>query len=197
MAPTAPTHARTSYALPRCAPRCETPNGDSTSPAHQRWDYRRSGLTAATPTQTRPTSASRGSATCGPQLSSGGEARQPLGVELKYAADDAFELPALIEMVAGSGSSSLPDDVPLSDGVVAQQTLDAVYFDTDDLRLAAAGRTLRRRTGGDDAGWHLKVPAGTAARSEIRLPPGRVPSGLTPRTVPDELHSMVWAQTLG
>src|SRR3954451_1620757 len=83
MAPTAPTHARTSYALPRCAPRCETPNGDSTSPAHQRWDYRRSGLTAATPTQTRPTSASRGSATCGPQLSSGGEARQPLGVEVE------------------------------------------------------------------------------------------------------------------
>jgi len=118
-------------------------------------------------------------------------------VELKYAADDAFELPALTELVAGSGSSSLPDDVPLSDGVVAQQTLDAVYFDTDDLRLAAAGLTLRRRTGGDDAGWHLKVPAGTAARSEIRLPPGRVPSGLTPRTVPDELHSMVWAQTLG
>src|SRR3954454_3545026 len=39
------------------------------------------GADAATPTQTRPTSASRGSATCGPQLGSGGEARQPLGVE--------------------------------------------------------------------------------------------------------------------
>src|SRR4051812_1288127 len=57
--------------------------------------------------------------------------------------------------------------------------------------------TLRRRTGGDDAGWHLKVPAGQATRSEVRLPPGRVPPGRTPRAVPEQLQSMVWAQTLG
>lgn len=39
----------------------------------------------------------------------------------------------------------------------------AAYYDTADLRLARVGVTLRRRTGGDDAGWHLKVPAGAAA----------------------------------
>jgi uncharacterized protein YjbK len=37
--------------------------------------------------------------------------------------------------------------------------LDATYFDTDDLRLARHRRTLRRRSGGSDAGWHLKTPA--------------------------------------
>jgi CHAD domain-containing protein len=75
--------------------------------------------------------------------------------------------------------------------------LDAVYFDTAGLRLAAAGLTLRRRTGGDDSGWHLKVPTAKATRSEVRLPPGRVPPGRAPRAVPDQLQALVWAQTLG
>ena len=48
--------------------------------------------------------------------------------------------------------------------------LDATYFDTDDLRLARNKRTLRRRTGGSDAGWHLKTPAGASSRTEHRLP---------------------------
>lgn len=48
-----------------------------------------------------------------------------------------------------------------------QQILDAVYYDTADLRLIRAGMTLRRRTGGQDAGWHLKLPAGAGARDEI------------------------------
>jgi inorganic triphosphatase YgiF len=45
-----------------------------------------------------------------------------------------------------------------------------VYFDTEDLRLARSGITLRRRTGGNDDGWHLKLPAGPDARDEVRLP---------------------------
>jgi inorganic triphosphatase YgiF len=49
--------------------------------------------------------------------------------------------------------------------------LSAVYFDTEDLRLARSGITLRRRTGGNDDGWHLKLPAGPDARDEVRLPP--------------------------
>ncbi|MGW4228155.1 CYTH and CHAD domain-containing protein [Streptomyces sp. NPDC004980] len=48
--------------------------------------------------------------------------------------------------------------------------LDAVYYDTEDLRLAAGSLTLRRRTGGDDAGWHLKFPVATGIRDEIRAP---------------------------
>jgi CHAD domain-containing protein len=117
-----------------------------------------------------------------------------LEVEKKYAADDAFSLPSLTDLVLGVGDERSPDAgiVPLAEGESARHRLTATYFDTDDLRLAAAGLTLRRRTGGDDAGWHLKVPAGTSARSEVRLPPGRAA-----RTVPDALQNMVWMQTRG
>lgn len=48
--------------------------------------------------------------------------------------------------------------------------LDAVYYDTEDQRLAADSLTLRRRTGGDDAGWHLKFPVAHGIRDEIRAP---------------------------
>lgn len=37
--------------------------------------------------------------------------------------------------------------------------LSAIYLDTADLRLTRAKRTLRRRTGGPDEGWHLKTPS--------------------------------------
>ncbi|UQX01149.1 CYTH and CHAD domain-containing protein [Streptomyces sp. RerS4] len=46
--------------------------------------------------------------------------------------------------------------------------LDAVYYDTPDHRLAADGLTLRRRTGGADAGWHLKLPVAPGVRDEVR-----------------------------
>jgi CHAD domain-containing protein len=53
------------------------------------------------------------------------------------------------------------------------QELDATYFDTPDLRLARARITLRRRTGGSDAGWHLKLPTAVAgSRREIHAPLG-------------------------
>ena len=52
------------------------------------------------------------------------------------------------------------------------QALDAVYFDTPGRDLAANRVTLRRRTGGADAGWHVKLPAGPDARTEVRAPLG-------------------------
>ncbi|WP_422746392.1 CYTH and CHAD domain-containing protein [Mycobacterium sp. WMMD1722] len=50
------------------------------------------------------------------------------------------------------------------------EQLDAVYFDTPGRDLAARRITLRRRTGGTDAGWHLKLPAGPDSRTEVRAP---------------------------
>ena len=47
---------------------------------------------------------------------------------------------------------------PLTDQKPRTHQLEAVYYDTDDALLQARGATLRRRTGGNDAGWHLKVP---------------------------------------
>ncbi|MET8681644.1 CYTH and CHAD domain-containing protein [Streptomyces sp. NPDC004647] len=48
--------------------------------------------------------------------------------------------------------------------------LGATYYDTPGERLAADGITLRRRTGGHDEGWHLKLPIGPDEREEIRAP---------------------------
>ncbi|WP_329500586.1 CYTH and CHAD domain-containing protein [Kitasatospora herbaricolor] len=53
---------------------------------------------------------------------------------------------------------------------VETEGLDAVYFDTTGLRLLRRGITLRRRTGGRDAGWHLKTPGPDGSRTETRLP---------------------------
>ncbi|MCV6983313.1 CYTH and CHAD domain-containing protein [Mycolicibacterium pulveris] len=67
-------------------------------------------------------------------------------------------------------------------------TLDAVYYDTPGRDLAARRITLRRRTGGTDEGWHLKLPAGKGARTEVRAPLGTADD-----EVPDELRDMVLA----
>ena len=73
-----------------------------------------------------------------------------------------------------------------------EQRLDAVYFDTPDLRLARAGITLRRREGGSDAGWHLKLPAGPDSRDELRVPLGRAR-----RNPPAELTRLTRVHTRG
>ncbi len=73
-----------------------------------------------------------------------------------------------------------------------EEHLRAVYFDTRDLRLISAGVTLRRREGGADAGWHLKLPAGPDTREEIRLPLGDPGEG-----IPDALAALVRARTRG
>lgn len=93
-------------------------------------------------------------------------------IERKYEATDAARLPDL-SRVAGVSAVDHP-------GV---SELDAVYYDTEDLRLAAASLTLRRRTGGDDAGWHLKLPVATGIRDEIRAP--------LSDTLPPELAALI------
>ena len=72
------------------------------------------------------------------------------------------------------------------------QQLDAVYFDTPDHDLAAHHVTLRRRTGGPDAGWHLKLPAGPDARTEVRTPLDG-DAAADADNVPDELRDVVLA----
>ncbi|MET8507911.1 CYTH and CHAD domain-containing protein [Streptomyces sp. NPDC004787] len=79
--------------------------------------------------------------------------------ERKYEATGDGPLPDLTRV---PGVAEVADD-----GVME---LDAVYYDTPDLRLAADGLTLRRRTGGGDAGWHVKFPVTAGVRDEIRAP---------------------------
>lgn len=72
--------------------------------------------------------------------------------------------------------------------VVAE--LEAAYVDTTDLALVRAGITLRRRTGGDDEGWHLKLPVGEG-RDEVHEPLGDGADGAG--SVPDPLRRLVRA----
>ncbi|MGY1592028.1 CHAD domain-containing protein [Geodermatophilus sp. SYSU D00708] len=90
-----------------------------------------------------------------------------LEIERKFEADEAFALPSL--EVDGVATVAAPDE----------QVLEATYFDTPDLRLLRSRVTLRRRTGGSDAGWHVKLPASAGARRELHQPLGRAG-----RTVP-------------
>ena len=106
---------------------------------------------------------------------------------------DARETEIKYEATAGTSLPSF-DDLPQVARTrgAADEKLDAEYFDTGDLRLIRAGITLRRRQGGHDAGWHLKVPAGNHTRREIRLPLGR-----PGERVPEELARLVRVHTRG
>ncbi|WP_399894474.1 CHAD domain-containing protein [Streptomyces sp. BBFR51] len=91
------------------------------------------------------------------------------------------------------GVAGLPDLTGV--GPVASVTaagpveLDAVYHDTADLRLAGASATLRRRTGGPDAGWHLKLPLAGDTREEVGAP--------LSDEVPEALRELVLSRTRG
>lgn len=101
--------------------------------------------------------------------------------ERKYEATDAVALPdpaGLLGLGTGSGAQ--------------EQKLEAVYFDTADLRLLRAGITLRRRTGGSDPGWHLKLPVGGDSRDELRMPVGG-----SRRHPPAELVALTRVHTRG
>ena len=90
-------------------------------------------------------------------------------------------------------SAAAPDLVGVAGVVEVRQLedehLDATYYDTADLRLARARTTLRRRRGGRDAGWHLKLPVSRDTREEVTLPFGRS------ATVPAELAALVRSRT--
>ena len=94
--------------------------------------------------------------------------------ERKYELEPGAVLPSLQDLPAVAGQSAL-----------AGQQLTAEYYDTAGLRLARGGVTLRRRRGGKDPGWHLKLPLDGDSRREIELPLGRS------RQVPAELAGLV------
>ncbi|MEU6815019.1 CYTH and CHAD domain-containing protein [Streptomyces sp. NPDC046860] len=98
-------------------------------------------------------------------------------IERKYEVADG----ALPELTGAGGVAEVVDR-----GLVE---LDAVYYDTADERLGAASLTLRRRTGGSDAGWHLKFPVAPGVRDEIRAP--------LSDTVPGEIAALVRSRVRG
>jgi CHAD domain-containing protein len=71
--------------------------------------------------------------------------------------------------------ASVPD-LSAVDGIDSVETrdpadLEAVYYDTENLDLAVRRIVVRRRTGGGDAGWHIKKPA-AEGRTELHWPLG-------------------------
>ena len=82
-----------------------------------------------------------------------------LEVERKFDVPPGTVFPSFDGLCAVASVERLPS-----------QSLDAVYFDTPRHDLAARRVTLRRRTGGPDAGWHLKLPAGPDSRTEVHAP---------------------------
>ena len=96
-----------------------------------------------------------------PTPQAGSEPSRTVEVERKYDVDDATPLPEW---------TGLPGVDEVSEGEVRE--LDARYLDTADADLSRAGVALRRRTGGPDAGWHIKGPREGDGRVEIGWPLG-------------------------
>jgi CHAD domain-containing protein len=102
--------------------------------------------------------------------------REVLERENKWDVDDRFALPALDDVVPG--------------GRVAHDTVDLTsqYYDTPERDLQAHGVLLRRRSGDDDTGWQLKMPA-AGGRTELHWPLTDAP--------PDSLVELLRGISLG
>ncbi|MFH8798361.1 CHAD domain-containing protein [Streptomyces sp. NPDC017936] len=107
--------------------------------------------------------------------------------ERKYAVPASGGLPRLSGLTGGGGKGGRGGGASLVDA--GTHDLDAVYYDTADLRLSRGSATLRRRTGGSDAGWHLKLPLGGDTREEIRAP--------LQEEIPDRLRELALSRTRG
>jgi CHAD domain-containing protein len=88
-------------------------------------------------------------------------------IERKYEVPVDFAVP---DLAGVNGVATVDDPV--------EHDLSATYYDTPGLRLAAQRITLRRRTGGHDAGWHLKRLADRGDRTETQLPLGAEADGV-------------------
>jgi len=116
------------------------------------------------------------SASTSPEVTSGAATPEvAVETESKFEAPRRWTMPRL-DRVEGVAEVDAP----------RRFTQTATYLDTLDLSLLRGRRTLRRRTGGSDAGWHLKTPGDGTGRVEHRLPLGR-----SAALVPVELREIV------
>ncbi|MCS5480755.1 CYTH and CHAD domain-containing protein [Corynebacterium sp. YIM 101645] len=102
-----------------------------------------------------------------------------LEVEAKFAVVDTAVVPDLTRITGVAA-------------IAATRThrMSAIYYDTADLRLTRSHITLRRREGGSDDGWHLKLP-GVGGRLEIHADIGEPVDGLY--QIPEEILAQVRA----
>src|ERR1700748_3676882 len=107
-------------------------------------------------------------------------AQKHVETEYKYELPEDADVPYL---------GSLPGVAAVAAPVT--QELEPRYSDTSRLELMAAGITVRRRTGGDDAGWHVKLPV-EGSRFEVHEPLSR-----STNTVPKSIRESLQARTRG
>jgi inorganic triphosphatase YgiF len=93
-----------------------------------------------------------------------------LETEQKYDAGADFALPELGSLPGLSGRRPQGK----------RHYLSATYFDTEDFDLNQNRITLRRRVGGTDEGWHLKLPVRKDTRQELHAPLDDGPDGVVP-----------------
>jgi inorganic triphosphatase YgiF len=94
-----------------------------------------------------------------------------LEIEQKFDVDQDFKRPDFAGLIFRPREASGATD-EVTAAAPAEHLLCATYFDTADGRLAASKITLRRRTGGTDEGWHLKLPGTPALAAGAQLPAG-------------------------
>ncbi len=87
------------------------------------------------------------------------------------AISEALEVESKFEVTADVPTPAADDFAPLVADAPVEHELSATYYDTPDLTLTRHKVTLRRRTGGSDEGWHLKLPD-RAGRLELQAPLG-------------------------
>ena len=110
-----------------------------------------------------------------------------LETERKYDADADFVLPKLGSLPElGGRRAADPKRIYLS----------ATYYDTEDLALIQHKVTLRRRVGGDDEGWHLKLPVRKDTRQERHAPLGEGTAGSIPARLADQVKDITAGQPL-
>lgn len=99
-------------------------------------------------------------------------------IERKYDVDREVQVPDLVG-IGGIASMEVQEPV----------TLEAVYYDTANLDLARRRIIIRRREGGNDAGWHIKMPA-AEGRTELHWPVGE-DTGAVPEAVLEPVRAWV------
>jgi inorganic triphosphatase YgiF len=110
-----------------------------------------------------------------------------LETEQKYDADADFVLPKLGSLPElGGRRAADPKRIYLS----------ATYYDTEDLALIQHKVTLRRRVGGDDEGWHLKLPVRKDTRQERHAPLDEGTGASIPARLADQVKDITAGQPL-
>jgi inorganic triphosphatase YgiF len=107
-----------------------------------------------------------------------------LETEQKYDAGTDFVLPGLGGLAGLSGRRVTEPK---------RYYLSATYFDTENFDLNQHRITLRRRVGGTDEGWHLKLPVRKDTRQELHAPLDEGATG----SVPPRLAAQVEGITAG